>query len=417
VEISINDGLGVAHSKQYWKINGYTSKLPDSRPFSSESPSVLFRFSLLHEHVIVRPGYTASILIHCIITLFRQLSAIFINKAVSRLLTNFLQMTVAETPTNELFELLKLKSTTLEQVTQLLESKPSSLWYRDDENNSPLHIAAQYSNLDIIKHLISTGHPWNVVNDNHISAGDIASSHTRPEIYEYLLNEGIRTELLLSYFSEPESNDDYLSRPLTYKDGVLYDDQNNAVMMGWEAPIMKKHVEILNPAGKSVLNVGFGLGIIDTMIQETNPTRHVIIEAHPDVYAKMKEWGWDQKPNVEIFFGKWQDVIGDVGVFDCVFFDTFGEDYTALKQFHEHLPNVLKDSSSIYTYFNGLAGTNAFFHDVYNHIADMDLKDIGLDIKYDKIPIDEIGDEVWKDAARVYYNLKTYDFPTCRLFD
>ncbi len=58
-------------------------------------------------------------------------------------------------------------------------------------------------------------------------------------------------------------------------------------MMGWEAPLMNEHVRILNPKGKAVLNVGFGLGIIDTMIQAREPARHVIIEAHPDVYKKV----------------------------------------------------------------------------------------------------------------------------------
>lgn len=36
--------------------------------------------------------------------------------------------------------------------------------------------------------------------------------------------------------------------------------------------------------GGDVLNVGFGLGIIDTAIQSHRPRSHTIIEAHPDVY-------------------------------------------------------------------------------------------------------------------------------------
>jgi len=38
-------------------------------------------------------------------------------------------------------------------------------------------------------------------------------------------------------------------------------------MMGWEKPLMEKHAEVLCPKeGLDVLNVGFGLGLIDTEV-------------------------------------------------------------------------------------------------------------------------------------------------------
>lgn len=86
--------------------------------------------------------------------------------------------------------------------------------------------------------------------------------------------------------------------------------------------------------GLKVLNVGFGLGIIDTMFQSlsTPPALHVIIEAHPDVQAHMREQGWYDKKGVKILEGKWQDFIEDpalleVGGFDVIYTDTFSEDY------------------------------------------------------------------------------------------
>ena len=36
-----------------------------------------------------------------------------------------------------------------------------------------------------------------------------------------------------------------------------------------------------------MLNVGFGLGLVDTAIQSNNPRSHTIIEAHPDVLRKV----------------------------------------------------------------------------------------------------------------------------------
>jgi protein arginine N-methyltransferase 2 len=39
-------------------------------------------------------------------------------------------------------------------------------------------------------------------------------------------------------------------------------------MMGWEAPLMKKHAAaICRGGGGHYLNVGFGLGIVDNEIQ------------------------------------------------------------------------------------------------------------------------------------------------------
>lgn len=53
--------------------------------------------------------------------------------------------------------------------------------------------------------------------------------------------------------------------------------------MGWEAPIMEKTAKILCPKeGLSVLNIGFGLGLMDEALQKYKPAHHTIVEAHPD---------------------------------------------------------------------------------------------------------------------------------------
>jgi len=41
--------------------------------------------------------------------------------------------------------------------------------------------------------------------------------------------------------------------------------------------------------------------------------------------------GWDKKPNVRIVFGRWQDVLPQLGTYDGIFFDTFGEYYDDLR--------------------------------------------------------------------------------------
>ena len=103
------------------------------------------------------------------------------------------------------------------------------------------------------------------------------------------------------------------------------DDENRGVMMQWEEPLMEAHAQLLCQSKGDVLNIGFGMGYIDTAIQKYPVKSHTIIEAHPQVYKKMIADGWDKKPNVKIVFGRWQDVIGDLGTFDSVFFDTFDD--------------------------------------------------------------------------------------------
>lgn len=50
-----------------------------------------------------------------------------------------------------------------------------------------------------------------------------------------------------------------------------------------------------------------------------------------DVYKRMLQQGWDKKPGVRIVFGRWQDVIGQLGQYDGVFFDTYSEFYEDLR--------------------------------------------------------------------------------------
>ena len=75
------------------------------------------------------------------------------------------------------------------------------------------------------------------------------------------------------------------------KDNRLLDQNARPVMMGWEDPIMKDAAALICKEGGKILNVGFGLGLIDNYIQSYNVDEHWIIEAPPDVQDKMKKDG------------------------------------------------------------------------------------------------------------------------------
>ncbi|KAJ3154209.1 hypothetical protein HDU86_004753 [Geranomyces michiganensis] len=320
-----------------------------------------------------------------------------------------------------------------------------------------LHLAAARGNQQAATDILRAGAQWNAIDDASKSVGEYALENGHKELYTFLVNEGIQTEFLLMALgasstdayedcedgdeveapelmkdvdvdAEPvsptkgstagqasahPSNADYLSRPLTFSEGRILDADKNGVMMGWEAPLMERHAAVIAPTpGLSVLNVGYGLGLIDRALQVHQPAKHTIIEAHPDVYAQMLREGWDKKPGVRILFGRWQDVLGDLEAYDGIFFDTFGEYYDDLKAFHEHLPNIL-NQDGIYSFFNGLAGTNPYFHDVACGLAEADLREMGLRTKWTEIIVDELGDEIWTGVRRPYFSLPIYRLPFC----
>lgn len=108
-----------------------------------------------------------------------------------------------------------------------------------------------------------------------------------------------------------------------YKDDKLVDHNGKSVMMGWERPIMKKVAEIICSNGGDILNIGFGMGIVDSYISEYNISSHAIIEKHPDVYNYLKQNGWNSKENTKVFFDSWQNVLDVVGTFDGIYLDTW----------------------------------------------------------------------------------------------
>ena len=108
----------------------------------------------------------------------------------------------------------------------------------------------------------------------------------------------------------------------TYIDDKLVNERGESVMMGWEKPIMEKVANIISHNNGDILNIGFGMGIVDTYIQEHNPNSHTIIESHPDVIDYIKTNHWLDK-DIKFIFNKWQNVIGDLGTFDGIYLDTW----------------------------------------------------------------------------------------------
>ncbi|KAF4620839.1 hypothetical protein D9613_000721 [Agrocybe pediades] len=326
------------------------------------------------------------------------------------------------------------------------------IWYQNlAEGTSPLHAAAYTQNLELIKLLIERGAVWNAVDYLKNTPGDICLSFNNEATYNAIRDAGIRSELILGLLEKRPlsdgstlilrgeddtatgSSEAFLSSKLKY----VVDDHGQhicllevegeevGVMMGWEEPIMRETVHKLcddHPhAGKlKILNIGFGLGIIDNLFQSHSPVEHVIIEAHPDVLAFMRKQGWYDKRGVKILEGRWQDFVDtesllSSGGFDVVYTDTFSEDYGDLRQFFDHLPDLLADGQSRFSFFNGLGATNALFYDVYTHISELHLSSIGLDLSWSDVHagLDENA-EIW-GKSREYFSLPIYRLPIGRM--
>lgn len=102
---------------------------------------------------------------------------------------------------------------------------------------------------------------------------------------------------------------------------MLIKDGKHQVMMEWEKPYMEACIEALQPVGH-VLEIGFGCGYSASAIQKFSPKSHTIIEYHPVVASKAREWAQDLK-HVTIIEDTWQNALDKLGVFDQIFFDDY----------------------------------------------------------------------------------------------
>lgn len=65
------------------------------------------------------------------------------------------------------------------------------------------------------------------------------------------------------------------------------------------------------------------------------------------------------------------------------------------REFHAHLPRLLR-KGGIYSYFNGLAADNAFFHLVYCHLVQRELARLGIAVQFIQLPINVADETIWE---------------------
>lgn len=105
------------------------------------------------------------------------------------------------------------------------------------------------------------------------------------------------------------------------------------VMRGFERPYMEALAKTVTSQGGRVLNVGFGLGLIDSAIEslrgDTGLREHHIIELNREVYDKALQWREQQPDKEQIFvhLGDWQNLLPEFRAqnldFDGIIYDAF----------------------------------------------------------------------------------------------
>ncbi|KAF4975890.1 hypothetical protein FZEAL_7363 [Fusarium zealandicum] len=338
---------------------------------------------------------------------------------------------------------------------------------------------------EVVRDLFLNGAIWNDVDSNNETPGCVALRLGRKTLYNLCVEAGVRAELLFALMGdyeelssgsddgdqemEEEQNDDeapqlvsteeiiaapeepkfvppdaeekpvtseeYLSSKLTYDDAKLVDSDLNGVMMAWETDIMRRSVAAVIPGsspGKRILNIGFGMGIIDGMFADLKPSRHHIVEAHPSVLEHLAEAGskfgpeWEKSGPEEGAFkvhkGRWQDVVPKLleegEVYDAIYFDTFGEDYSQLRHFFSEIIIGIMDQEGRFSFFNGLGADRKICYDVYTKVVEMQCADAGLDVEWEESGVDmaglyQSGKGEWEGVRRRYWTLDKYRLPIC----
>ena len=345
--------------------------------------------------------------------------------------------------------------------------------YTADSNGMSLLEELLEGAKETVKCLQQNGAIWNQLDRNNETPGCIALRLGLMELYEMMVDAGVRAEMLLNRLEEYErledgdegedaagqedalegesatngavteqlttevapdgrttdllstapdvDSDHYLSSALSLSSDRLLDDDQNGVMMSWESDIMFRSANaILTEPGLNILNIGFGMGIIDNHIQShsSKPSSHHIIEAHPTVLATIRAGGWYEKPNVIIHEGKWQDVLPQLAnegqMFDGIYFDTFAESYAQFRDFFSEHAIALLEQDGRWSYFNGMGADRQISYDVYQKVVEMDLFESGFDVDWQEIEIPVLD---WEGVRRSYWNVKKYRLPVCRWMD
>ena len=150
----------------------------------------------------------------------------------------------------------------------------------------------------------------------------------------------------------------YTSETLIFTDDkIVVSSSGVEVMMDWEHPVMSASAAYVTQGGGDILEFGFGMGISAGYIQSHSISSHTIIENHPQIISKSREWA-NGKSNVTIVSQSWYDVRNSLGTFDGIFYDTFDDEY--MGEFSSSLSSLTKSGTKATMFWGGTNDTSSW---------------------------------------------------------
>ena len=156
--------------------------------------------------------------------------------------------------------------------------------------------------------------------------------------------------------------EDWAKSQAKYDDSQLIID-GQQVMQDWERPYMEAMAKVATETHGDVLEVGFGMAISASYMVAMGVKSYTVIECNEGVRKQFEQWKTKHPgKDLRLVFGKWQDVIDSLGLFDAIFFDTYPlsenefneyviNSVTFAEHFFEAAARHLKDGG-IFTYYS-----------------------------------------------------------------
>lgn len=174
------------------------------------------------------------------------------------------------------------------------------------------------------------------------------------------------------------------------------DSFNHSVMHEWERPIMFEDARMVTRFGGKILNIGHGMGIIDSYIRDTNPEEHTIVDIHPQIVQKARDAGYS-----DVWEGDWLDFVKECvesgRKFNGIYFDTYCFDRPDWAIFALRVDSILEPGGT-FVYFNGGAASSQRIDDVLGLYGWSNDKHM---YKYDKIENGKTEAGVWTSIGWV----------------